>query len=85
MVKELTKDEFLVLLSIAVFGKTDLDKLRGTLKNSDKEWDALSELDREGLIKMEFRDGDVYGFVETSKGYAEVNNPDYKVWRSRFD
>ena len=85
MSNELKTEEYLVLLRIGVFGETDLEKLRGVLKNSQEEEGILSELETRDLIKMEFRDGDIYSFVETEKGLEEINNSEYKCWRGEFD
>jgi hypothetical protein len=80
----LSKEEYSVLYWISRRGLTDLEKLDGMLDSQEKIKKIVNTLEKKGFIKIEIRDGKIYGFIETRLGDKEVNEKRYEGWFNKL-
>lgn len=69
--------EYLFLITYECFG--DVESLADLLKlSSEKVKMKLEELETKGLIKIEYKDGEIYGSMLTKIGAKIYDSPKYK-------
>ena len=78
---KITKKEFEVLFNIPL-GKTDLE--RG-YKSDNKFEKVILKLEKKGLIRIEYREGKIYGFMLSKKGEISLKDSSYKEWADEFE
>lgn len=74
----LTKKEYTLLYKIQ-YGRTNLERLEDFAPKKDL-LRILKKLEKQGLIKIEVRDNEVYGFMETTQGLELLQSKEYKKW-----
>ena len=40
----------------------------------------INKLEKKGLLKLSYRDGKIYGFMETPKGEKIITDKKYEMW-----
>jgi hypothetical protein len=79
----LTKEEFDVLWNITnSWKKSPAHFVDNDSDGMHKYGDIFQSLSELGLIKVEFRDGVVYGAVETASGREICSSSKYDSWKS---
>ncbi len=74
----ITKKEYRLLYEINI-GKTNLERLKEFF-SEEEIIKMLKNLEKQGLIKIELRDNEIYSFMETSTGLAVLKSKEYKKW-----
>ncbi len=79
---EITKNEFEVLYGIEFWNKGDPQGIANVTNISEKDAETLlKSLEEKGLIKIEIRDGKIYGAQLTSKGSEIYEDDKYLNWK----
>lgn len=78
---EITKNEYGVLYLIARNGRTDFKRLGIGLERAKS---IVLELEKKGLVKINYRDGEIYGFIETPLGEKTLADKKYEKWFLEF-
>lgn len=81
--KELSKEEYEVLYFIWV-GRNTFERMKG-LFNIDFVLKTLHKLEGIGLVKISYRDGKLYGFMNTEKGFEVLESADYRDWHDECE
>ena len=76
---KLTIDEQKVLQFI-IIGRNSLEKLQETFKEEEKLSRIIISLEKKGMIKISFREGKIYGLMETTKGYELIKGKGFEDW-----
>ncbi|MEK6927292.1 MAG: hypothetical protein AABX11_02570 [Nanoarchaeota archaeon] len=76
---KINKKEFQVLYAIARDGRDNLERLKD-LFEGQVIMKILDKLEMSGLIKIEYRDKKIYGFMETTKGNELLESEEYSKW-----
>jgi len=76
MMKKLIKKEYEVLYLISRVGQTNLERLG----DNKETLEIIKKLEKLGLIKIETRDKQIYGFMETKKGEKLLTSKEYEDW-----
>lgn len=79
MSEKLTAEEFEALYYINI-GRNSLDRLNDIFEDINKTNLLVKKLEEKGLIKVEIREGAIYGFMETQKGLKTLKSEEYKGW-----
>jgi predicted transcriptional regulator len=76
---ELTKEEYEVLYWIARNGLMDFERLSLNI-DLKKAQLIVNKLEKKGLIKISYREGKIYGFMETELGNKMLEDKKYEEW-----
>lgn len=76
---KLTKDEYSVLYWVARCGRTDFFKLNEFI-SKDEAQPIIIKLEKLGMVRINYKEGKVYGFRETNEGEAELSDYSYIDW-----
>lgn len=80
---KLSKKEFGVLFGIVHTGiVSDLE--RSGLDEDPNSKKIILKFDKLGLIKIDWREGEIYGFMKTKKGEEVLYDPIYKEWFNKL-
>ena len=76
----LTTEEQKVLQFI-IIGRDSLEKLKETFKDGEINLlNIINTLEKKGMIKVSYREGKIYGLIETNEGYKEVEKAGFEDW-----
>lgn len=75
----LTKEEHQVLYFIFI-GRNSLERLLETFNDEEKLLKIINLLESNELIKISWREGRIYGLIETAKGYQLIKNSGFEDW-----
>ncbi len=76
--KKLTKEEYTILYG-SYSWRTSIEKIEVVLE-MEKIVEILKKLEEMGLIKISYRDGEIYGFIETKEGNELLRSEEYEDW-----
>lgn len=76
--KKLTKTEYEILYYISI-GRNSIERLEGMFESKDI-LNTINNLEKMGLIKISYREGRIYGFMETSQGENFLTDSEYTDW-----
>ena len=76
---ELTKEDFEILYNIEMVGLNDPDRLGTRIRGTKEEVEnKFKDLERRGLLEIEYRKGKFYGAQLTEKGKEIYNDSKYE-------
>lgn len=79
---EISKRDFAILFYVEFQGDNYPKELAKQLKISENEAEAeLLRLEKKGLIKIEYREGEIYGSQLTGEGAKIFNDDKYINWK----
>ena len=76
--KKLTKEEYEILYFISR-GRNSIERLEGIFEK-ENILKTIKKLEKMELIKISYRDEEIYGFMETQEGEGLLNSKEYNEW-----
>jgi hypothetical protein len=84
--EKISKKDFEIIFSIEFILFNNPKQLSQQLSITEIEAEKkLLEFEAEGLIKIENREGKIYGSQLTKKGLAIFNDPKYEKWKKELE
>jgi len=79
---KISREDFEIIFWIEFMGYGDPSRLSGQMNKSEEGVEKrLRGLEERGLIKIELRDGKIYGSSLTSRGVEVFNDKQYLKWK----